>query len=138
MTPLAFGRLWLVTVPVFLAIDALWLGLIARSFYKTHLGDLLRPDPRWGAALVFYLLFVAGLLLFAVLPALERATPWRAMLLGGLFGFITYATYDLTNLATLRGFPTLVAVVDLAWGFTISALTAGAAWKLARWVGVAG
>ena len=124
-------RLYLPALLVFLALDAVWLGLVARGFYRDQLGPLMRPDVNWGAALLFYLLFIVGLLVFAVGPALERQSLGRALALGALFGLICYATYDLTNLATLRGFPAIVAVVDLAWGAVIAAATASAAYLLA-------
>jgi len=134
MTIAAFVKLYFATLVVFLAIDMVWLGVLAKGFYQRHLGDLLRPDVRWGAALLFYLIFVGGVLLFAVLPALERASFRYAVLLGGLFGLIAYATYDLTNLATLRGFPPIVAVVDMVWGFVLTAVVAGAGYKIAGWM----
>ncbi len=123
-------KLYAASLGAFLVIDLLWLGVIARGFYREHLGALLRPDVRWAPAIVFYLLFVAGILVFAVLPALERGSWGRALALGGLFGAISYATYDLTNLATLKGFPTVVAVVDIAWGAVLAALIAGVAYKV--------
>lgn len=127
----AFLRLHIATLVVFLAIDMVWLGWIARGFYRAQIGGLMRDDVNWTAALLFYVLFIAGLLVFAVIPALDRSLV-RAALAGGFFGLVAYATYDLTNLATLRGFPARVAVADLAWGFVVSALTSAAAWKLAR------
>jgi uncharacterized membrane protein len=134
MTPFAFAKLYAVTAPILFAIDLVWLGLVAKSFYRARLGELMRPDPRWGAAILFYLFYVAALLVFAVQPGLERASPGRATLLGAGLGFICYATYDLTNLALARGFPTLVAVVDIAWGTVLSAGVAAVAYKLAGWV----
>ncbi|HSM08796.1 MAG TPA: DUF2177 family protein [Gemmatimonadota bacterium] len=133
----AFLRLYSVSIVAFLVLDAVWLGLVARNFYRDQMGDLLRSDPRWGAAGLFYALFVAGIVVFVTLPAVERASIGRALVFGGLFGLITYATYDLTNLAVLRGFPTLVAVVDLAWGATISAAVATIGYWAAGWLGVA-
>jgi uncharacterized membrane protein len=134
MTVTAFAKLYFATLVVFLAIDMVWLGLVAKGFYQRHLGDLLRPDVRWGAAALFYLIFIGGILLFAVLPALERGSARYAMLLGGLFGMIAYATYDLTNLATLKGFPPIVAAVDMVWGFVLTAIVAGAGYKIAGWM----
>jgi uncharacterized membrane protein len=133
--PGALTRLYLPTLLVFLALDALWLGLVARGFYRDQIGALMRPDVNWGAALVFYLLFVLGLLVFVVLPSLG-ATLGRTALMGAFFGLITYATYDLTNLATLRGFPPVVAVVDLVWGTAIAAATSCVSWLLARPLGL--
>jgi uncharacterized membrane protein len=131
MGAFAFIRLHLATLVVFLAIDMVWLGWIARGFYRAQLGGLMRADVNWWAALLFYVLFIAGLLGFAVIPALDRSLV-RAALAGGLFGLVAYATYDLTNLATLRGFPARVAIVDMAWGFVLCTITAAAAWALAR------
>jgi uncharacterized membrane protein len=131
MSMLAFIRLHVATLVVFLAIDMVWLGLIARGFYRVQMAGLMREDVNWWAALLFYVLFVAGLLVFAVIPTLGQS-PVRAALAGGLFGLVAYATYDLTNLATLRGFPARVAVVDMAWGFVLCALTAAAARALAH------
>lgn len=113
-----------VSLLTFLALDALWLGLVARGFYRDQLGTLLTPDVRWGAALLFYLIFVAGVVMFAILPAVERGSIGRAILLGGFFGVVTYAAYDLTNLATLRDFPTVVAVVDMVWGGVLTSTVA--------------
>ena len=134
MTPVAFAKLYAVTAPILFAIDLVWLGLVAKQFYRTRLGDLMRPDPRWGAAVLFYLLYVAALLVFAVQPGLERASLGRATVLGAGLGFICYATYDLTNLALARGFPTIVAAVDIAWGTVLSAGVAAVAYRLAGWV----
>lgn len=131
-----FLKLYAVSVGAFLAIDALWLGVIARDLYREQMGDLLRPDPRWGAAALFYALFVAGIVVFVTLPALERGSLVRAVGFGALFGLVTYATYDLTNLAVLRGFPTLVAAVDLAWGAAISATVATIGYLSADWLGI--
>lgn len=123
-------KLYAASLGVFLVVDLLWLGVIARGFYRRQLGSLLRPDVRWAPALIFYLLFVAGVLIFAVIPALERDSWGRAIVLGALFGAISYATYDLTNLATLKGFPPVVAVVDIAWGAFLAAFIAGIAYRL--------
>ncbi|MGD8494919.1 MAG: DUF2177 family protein [Gemmatimonadales bacterium] len=132
----AFLKLYAVSIVAFCALDAVWLGVVARAFYRQQLGDLLRPDPRWGAALVFYALFVAGVVLFVTLPAIDRGSLGRAVAMGALFGLVTYATYDLTSLAVMRGFPVLVAVVDLAWGAAISAAVAATGYLAAGWLGV--
>jgi uncharacterized membrane protein len=129
-------RLYLPALVVFLVLDALWLGVVARGFYREQLGDLMRPDVRWGAALLFYLLFIAAVLVFVVLPALERGSLAYAIGMGAFFGLVAYATYDLTNLAVLRGFPAKVAVVDMAWGAVVTAATSAAAFLVGRnWVG---
>ena len=134
--PAALTKLYLPTLIVFLILDALWLGFVARGFYRDQLGELMRPDIRWGAALVFYLLFIVGLLVFVVVPALAHGSLARVVLTGAFFGLITYATYDLTNLATLRGFPTIVALVDLAWGATVAGATSAAAYLIAGPLGL--
>ncbi len=116
---------------VFFAIDMVWLGVVARGFYRRHLGELLAENVNWGAAVLFYLVYIGGILLFAVLPALEKGLLGRAALLGFLFGIVAYATYDLTKLATLRGFPAVVAIVDLAWGGVLTAAVAAAGFAIA-------
>jgi len=108
--------LYLLTLAIFFLIDMVWLGLVAKNFYRRQLGEMLSSKVNWTAALLFYLLFIAGLLLFVIAPALGRGGVLQALWQGAFFGLIAYATYDLTNLATLRGWPLLVTVVDLAWG----------------------
>jgi uncharacterized membrane protein len=115
-------KLYISVLMSFLVIEALWLGLVARGFYGRYLGELLRPSPNWLAALLFYLLFVAGLLVFVVLPHAESGSVKRMLLHGAFFGLVTYATYDLTNLATIRNWPLIVTVVDLAWGATVASI----------------
>ncbi len=126
--------LYLLIIPVFFAIDMIWLGLAARGFYRNNLGHLLRPDVNWAAAIVFYLLYIAGIMIFAIMPALEDNSLRHAVLFGGLFGFFAYATYDLTNLATLKGWPLNVAVVDIIWGIVLTASVAAAGFFIGRWL----
>jgi len=126
--------LYLLTVPVFFAIDMVWLGFAARTFYRNHLGPLLRPSVNWTAAVLFYLLYIAGILLFATLPALEDRSLTQATVMGGLFGFFAYATYDLTNLATLRDWPVKVVVVDILWGIVLTASVSAASYGIGRWL----
>ena len=114
-------KLYLCTLAAFFAIDMVWLGLVARGFYQKHLGFLLRANPNWAAAIAFYLLFVLGLLVFVVVPGLQTGSIKKVLLLGALFGLITYATYDLTNLATVKDWPWIVTVVDLLWGAALAA-----------------
>jgi uncharacterized membrane protein len=122
-----FIKLYLIALPVFFGIDLIWLGLIARGFYRTHLGFLLRPQANWVAAILFYLVFIAGIILFAVLPAKQTSSLIKAIIYGVLFGFFTYATYDLTNLATVKDWPLIVTIVDICWGMflcgSVSVLT---------------
>lgn len=121
MTLAGFFKLYTVAVITFLVIDLVWLGVVARGFYQAQIGHLLKPNVNWAAALAFYLIFVAGIVVLVVWPAVERDSLGRAVLLGALFGLVTYAAYDLTNLATLAGFPLRVAVVDMLWGAVLCA-----------------
>lgn len=127
MSVATFFKLYAVALPVFLVVDLIWLGVVARSFYQGQMGHLMRAQVNWVAAIAFYLLFVAGIVVLAVWPAVERQSFAQALALGALLGLVTYAAYDLTNLATLEGFPLTVALVDLAWGTvlcaTVSAVT---------------
>ena len=125
---------YLLSLIVFLAVDMLWLGVVAKDFYRNNLGHLLRADVNWAAALIFYLLYVAGVLIFASMPALERQSLRQAVLLGALFGFFAYATYDLTNLATLKDWPLNVALVDILWGTVLTATVAAASFGIGRWI----
>ncbi|SHE32915.1 DUF2177 family protein [Alkalibacter saccharofermentans] len=118
-----FLKVYGVAVLVFFAIDLIWLGVIAKNLYQRYLGYLLAPEVNWTAAIVFYLLFVAGMVFFVINPALEKGDIMYAILAGGLFGFITYATYDLTNLATIRDWPLTITIIDLIWGTVLSGLT---------------
>lgn len=108
--------LYLITLAIFFVVDMIWLGVVARAFYRRHLSGLMSPRVNWTAAVLFYLLFVVGLVVFAVRPALAAGRPLLALFLGALLGLVSYATYDLTNLATLKDWPLVVTVVDLAWG----------------------
>lgn len=126
--------LYLLTIPVFFGIDMIWLGFIAKGFYRNNLGHLLRPDVNWPAALIFYLLYIVGILIFATLPALEKKSLYQAVVLGGLFGFFAYATYDLTNLATLKGWPLNVVIVDIVWGIVLTASVGAASFLIGRWL----
>lgn len=116
-----FIKLFLIALPVFFAIDMVWLGLVAKNFYRDQIGFLMTPNINWVAAIVFYLIFIAGLVLFVISPAMEKGSWIYAILFGALFGFITYATYDLTNLATLKDWPLMVTIVDLVWGAVLAA-----------------
>jgi len=113
-------KLYFVTLIAFLAIDAVWLVLVARTFYDKYIGFLMAPSPNWLAAILFYLLFVVGVLVLAVLPGLKTSSLKTTLLHGALLGLISYATYDLTNLATLKDWPLIVTVVDLIWGTALS------------------
>ena len=111
-----------IVLVTFLAVDMIWLVFVARKFYAGQLGFLMRDPVNWTAALLFYALFVVGVLFFVISPALEKQSLGYAVLAGALFGLMTYATYDLTNLATIKDWPVIVTIVDLAWGTTLSTL----------------
>ena len=121
MTLPVFLKLYAVAFFTFLIVDLLWLGVIARPFYQKHMGQLMRANVNWGAAIAFYLIFVCGIVVLVVWPAIERQSVGHALLLGAVFGLVTYAAYDLTNLATLEGFPVTIAIVDLTWGIVLCA-----------------
>ncbi|CAM3837852.1 DUF2177 family protein [Litorimonas haliclonae] len=116
------------TLIAFFALDMLWLGLIARKFYANQLGSLMADSPNWLVAVVFYAMYIVGIVFFAIRPAIEAEQVLKATLYGALFGFFCYATYDLTNLATLRDWPTKMVVVDIIWGIILtgSCATVGA------------
>jgi uncharacterized membrane protein len=115
-----FIKLFIIALPVFFVIDMVWLVLVAKKFYQEQIGFLMKPDINWIAAITFYLLFIVGLIVFVISPAVEKHSWVHALLFGALFGLITYATYDLTNLATLKDWPLLVTVVDLIWGSVLA------------------
>jgi uncharacterized membrane protein len=134
MTAVAYVKLYLLTVPVFFALDLIWLGVLAKDFYRDNLGHLLSPAVNWPAAIVFYLLFIVGVIYFAVAPALAQGSLWRAIFNGLLFGFFTYMTYELTNLATLPDWPLRVVWIDTAWGMALCASVAALSYLIGRWL----
>ena len=118
------------TLIVFVAIDMVWLLGPGRPFYVTELGGIMRASPNILAALAFYLVYSLGLVIFAISGAVQSGAPQQALLYGALFGFMAYATYDLTNLAVINGFTTKIAVIDLVWGSLLSGVTAWLATKI--------
>ena len=116
----------------FLVLDGLWLGVLMSSTYKELLGPLMLAQPKWGPAIVFYLLYVLGVVFFVVLPALARASARRAALAGALFGLVAYGTYDMTNWATLQGWSAQLALMDMAWGGLLTCLAALSGYWTAR------
>lgn len=129
-------RLYALMAVTFFAVDLVWLGAVASGFYRNALGHLLRDSPLWPAALAFYALYIAGILVFAVLPGLEAESLRRALALGAFFGLVAYATFDLTSVALIRDFPWRVVAVDLCWGCALTAGVAAAGYGLGRWLGV--
>jgi uncharacterized membrane protein len=126
-----FAKHFPLVLATFLLLDAAWLGLVAPRFYQSQIGYLLRDTPNWYAAGVFYLVYISGLTIFVVTPAIRGQSLWWGVAKGAWFGVVTYATYDLTNLATIRDWPLLVTLVDLAWGATLCAATT----FVSAWIG---
>ena len=129
LAPRRLLQAYVTAMLAFLLLDACWLSYMGPRLYSPALAGLLAPEVNWLAALLFYLLYLAGLLVFAIRPALEQQRPALALRLGALFGLVAYATYDLTNQATLRDWPWLITVADLIWG---SFASGSAAWVAAR------
>lgn len=127
-------KLYGLTIPVFFVIDLIWLGVVARGFYRRRLHFILSADVNWSAAAVFYLIYVAGIIFFSVRPAVASHSLRQAVVLGALFGFFTYATYDLTNMATIKNWPIAIVVVDIVWGVCLCAMVAGISFTLAQWL----
>ena len=116
-------KMYFITLAVFFVIDLTWLGLIAKNLYSQQLGFIMKENVNWIAAVTFYLIFIIGIVYFVVNPAIINDN-WRyALFAGMLFGFITYATYDLTNLATLKDWPLKITIIDLIWGTSLGGLT---------------
>lgn len=132
MSPQAIAKAYLAALVAFLIADAIWIGVIAREFYQNQLGELLRDPPNLAAAGVFYLAYIAGVLYLVVRPALASGSLKSAALNGAILGLIAFGTYDMTNLATLEGWPVAVVVVDMIWGAVVTALVASAGYFAAR------
>lgn len=120
---------------VLLALDFLWLGLIMRGFYKSELGELMRERPNMVAAGLFYVVYVVGVVIFATTPALNDGQWLRALIMGALFGFFAYFTYDMVNFATLKGYSVKLVMVDVAWGIFVTAISATAGFFTVQWFG---
>ena len=131
-----FTKLYLIALPVFCAIDMLWLGLVAKNFYRGQIGFLMKTDFNWIAAISFYLLFIGGLVYFVIAPAVEHGTWTSALFVGALFGLMTYATYDLTNLAAIKDWPLTLTIVDLLWGMLLSASVSTLTFLIAKKLGM--
>jgi uncharacterized membrane protein len=129
-----FLSLYIISIPIFFIIDMFWLGVVAKNLYQNKLGHLL-GEVNWLAAIIFYLVFLIGLTIFATYPALVSGKYTTALIYGALFGFFTYATYDLTNLATLRDWPLSITLVDIVWGTLLGASVAGITVYLKQLIG---
>jgi uncharacterized membrane protein len=123
------------TLAAFCILDFIWLGFVARGYYQSQIGALLLDKPHWGAAILFYLLYAAGVMVFVVAPALDADSAWRAVRYGALLGLVAYATYDLSNLATLKGWTLPMAVVDVLWGAAVTGLAAAAGFAAGKLAG---
>ncbi len=134
MTVVKALEIYGLTTVVFFGIDIVWITVVAKGFYQKQLGDMMRDVPNWPVALGFYLLYIVGILVLAVLPAHDAGSVAKAVFYGATLGLVAYATYDLTNLATLKDWPAIVSVVDLIWGTTITAVVSTAGYYIARWI----
>jgi uncharacterized membrane protein len=132
MTLIQYIFLYVLTVPVFFIIDMFWLGIVAKDFYQTKLGYLLGP-VNWGAALAFYFIYIVGILIFSVVPALTTGASYtKALMMGALFGLFAYATYDLTNYATVKDWPPSIVIVDILWGIMLTGSVATLSFLLGK------
>jgi len=125
---------YFLTTVVFLIIDLTWLGFIAKDLYKKYLGHYLTDNVNWVAAIIFYLLFIIGISIFAIYPAVNKNSSLNAVILGFLFGFFTYATYDLTNLATLKDWPITIVIIDILWGSFLTASVSLAGFYIIKYI----
>ena len=130
-----FIRTYLITFSVFLAIDLVWLGFVAKDLYRRELGFLMADGTNWIAALAFYAIFILGMIVFVINPALIKGSWKYALLMGLFFGFITYSTYDLTNLATLKDWPIKITMIDLMWGTSLGGLVSTISFFIINWLG---
>lgn len=131
---MTYLKTYLVTFIVFFAIDLLWLGFLAKDLYHSELGDFMAANTNWPAAIIFYLIYIAALIYYAVNPALDSASWLEALKLGAIFGFITYLTYDMTNLATLKDWPIKITIIDIIWGSSLNALTTFASYHIIDYI----
>lgn len=126
---------WFVTALTFLGLDAIWLSQMASRLYKPLIGEIMRPQTNFAAAGVFYLIYVSAIVFFAVAPGLEKSSLSKALLNGAALGLVAYATYDLSNQATLRVWDIRITLADMAWGTVATAAAAGVAYAVASRVG---
>lgn len=115
-----FIKLYIIALIIFLIIDGIWLGFIGKNYYQEHIGFLMKTNINWVSALIFYLIFIVGLVVFVIQPGIEGKSISKLLITGSLFGLVTYSTYDLTNLATIKDWPLNVTIIDLIWGTFVS------------------
>lgn len=123
------------TLIAFLLLDALWLGLVARSFYQRQLGDMMLPSPNFGVAAIFYVFFVVAIVILAVRPGLDAGSVWTAVGYGAVLGLAAYGTYDMTNLSTLKGWPIPMTIADLVWGTALTGIASAGGYGAVRYFG---
>ena len=123
---------YILTALVFFAIDLTWLGLVAKNMYNRNIGHLMSSQVNWVAGGVFYLAFIVGILVFTVYPSVDKGSILQAVVRGALFGFFTYSTYDLTNLATLKDWPLSVTIVDITWGMVLTSVVSAVGFYIVR------
>jgi len=130
---LKYFLLYLAFLMALVSIDLVWLLGIAKNVYRDEMGSLMALEPKLLAGLAFYVLYALGACIFVVIPALSKQSLSHALIYGALFGFFCYMTYDLTNLAVIRDFPTRLALIDIAWGSLVTAGVSGLIFKLGEW-----
>jgi uncharacterized membrane protein len=116
-------------------VDMLWIGVIAKNLYQKLLGGFITDKVNWTAAFIFYLIYVVGISIFAIYPAVNKGSAVNAILMGALFGIFAYATYDLTNYATLKGWPLPIVFIDILWGAVVSAIVSFSGFHIVKWLG---
>ena len=131
-----FLKLYLIALPILVLLDISWLGLVAKNFYSKHIGFLLRQDFNLLPGIIFYLLYLVGLVFFVIMPAVNKSSWIYALAFGALFGLIAYSTYDLTNQATLKNWPLIVTIVDLAWGMVAASFISIVVYLIAKKIGM--
>ena len=129
-----FIKYYLIALIIFVILDGIWLGFIGGNIYKKYIGFLLTETPIWIAAIIFYLLFVVGIVVFVVLPGMEEKSLWVIVSRAALFGLVTYATYDLTNFATIKSWPIQITIIDLIWGTCLSSIVGVTTIIIGRWI----
>jgi uncharacterized membrane protein len=131
--PKAF-LIYILTAVVFFSIDMLWLGFLAKDLYNKYLSNFMSDKINWTAAIIFYFIFILGIFYFCVFPAIEKNSLTKAIQNGLLFGLITYATYDLTNLATLKNWPLPIVFIDILWGMALTMLVSISGFLITKWL----
>ena len=129
-----YAQAYGIALVIFLILDGIWLGLVARTFYTSRIGDIMLDQPRWGVAAIFYAIYVMGIVYFAVQAGLAQSSWTTAAFNGALFGFFSYLTYNATNLSVIRGYDGVVAVVDTLWGASVGAVVAGGTVLVMQWL----